>query len=131
MLQANELRIGNWVEWDGKYVKVETIDKDGVTTDAKPRYHGDWEVFRYADDINPIPLTPDILDTLFQYDRNEGWNLGGAFEIDNDLNLSFRHWEGDADRGGTEGHPIIKVKSVHQLQNICYSIFGTELNINL
>lgn len=57
-IKASDLRIGNWViTKDGKFIKVENVNDGGI--------NGEWDIewcVYHLEDIQPIPLTPSILD---------------------------------------------------------------------
>lgn len=53
MINSNELMLGNYVEVHGDFLKVELIAKDYLNCD-------DMEL--YYDEINPIPITEEILE---------------------------------------------------------------------
>lgn len=137
MTQANELRIGNLVQAIGRdgYCEVTGIRKqevkDGwyysvVVNDEKENH-------LLPDHLLPIPLTPDILEKC------------GFPEIKNDI-LPYWQWK-DKDGNCIEWHDdgsvlVAKVgecnhgfnmdknpvTSLHQLQNLYYSLTGQELN---
>ena len=76
-------------------------------------------------ELSPIPITPEILEKagfvyvsiIFKYSHKSE-----IFEVSvNGGEVYFRHNE----------YEITKMNYLHQLQNLFYSITGTELEINL
>jgi hypothetical protein len=98
MIQANELRVGNWVLWNGA---VDTVE-DGQQIDEL--------VF------DPIPLTPEILEKI-DWNGYVKLNIGSYFKIDDVGHLYYR-----SDYTG------INIDYLHQLQNLYFALTGTELN---
>ena len=117
----NELRIGNWIQWEDEsndMVQVKGIGetKDGgvVTTSKKER--------AYLFEFVGIPLTEEIL--LKAGFRILTW---GYVKISSE-NFSVRlnpitfNYE-------VSGNNPVEVKYVHQLQNLIYALTGEELII--
>lgn len=131
-MTANELRIGNWVNVEVRGKGLMPIPITDILSKPEEavnmigdRY--DYPIY-YTSELRPIELTPEILEaagweaakyysdsTSFKYGAFF-WNENGWFEIE----LS-------------EGHKILSmdIKYLHQLQNLFYSLTGTELEINL
>lgn len=129
MIQANELRIGNWVHWY-ETCKVTAIDTNGgnyisiVTNRGEHRIEIDIERFK------PIPLTPEILekagfviDYSWQIPKVQKDNF--VMYIDNSdgftLSANFGHIQ----------QLDVEIKYLHQLQNLYYCLTGKELEIKL
>lgn len=93
-------------------------------------------LFYGTEDLQPIPLTPEILDKC------------GFMEVENDI-LPYWQWMGE-DRNVIEWHEdgsiLIgkagecshgfntdehRITSLHQLQNLYYALTGEELNVKL
>lgn len=131
MIDAKELRIGNWV------IDRYTLSGDERFTQVVSLYHwkGNGSINASTDtDYYPIPLTTEIL-------------LGAGFEEKN-KNSWFPYWQiehtriivkytfkistmGEDEWRWIEGNVNIPFYYVHQLQNLYFCITGTELNINL
>ena len=122
-MQANELRIGNWVTLAGKNIRCDVKDIAGCKR---------MPVLRH-----PIPLTPEILEKCGFVRGTEtlgfknwyinycGFVLSNApddMESPKDFYLKQ-----DIDKP----HYICYVKCLHQLQNLYYALTGTELTITL
>lgn len=89
-MEAKELMLGNWVKWDNadNYFQIESINENA------------------CDEIEPIPLTPKILNNL-------GYGTI-TFEV------YAKQWFG-------ENYKEL-CKYVHQLQNIHFIVTGKVLN---
>lgn len=104
MIQSNELRIGNWVEFFGIRTKIKAIDED---LDASI--------------IDPIPLTEEILlkcgflnlPLLENHFYIKGMLIWKCEEM-------FMH-----DKTG------VQLKHIHQLQNLYFALTNQDLNVKL
>jgi hypothetical protein len=124
-MNAQELRIGNWVrlgksnrwsdKYSGEYVQV-TADCFGTSECGAI----------WIDDYSPTPLTPEILE-MAGFERNESpmgtWS-GGDHMIHEHDNGEFTFMPFCA-------YCPIRIEYVHQLQNLIFALTGTELNIKL
>ena len=123
MIQASELRIGNWAINYGKHVCIEADDI--VDCHHQP--------YSYE----PIQLTPEILEKAGFTERNNeeskfsGVELDvfytprGPFSFGIALYINCFWFKHQDDFLGVE------LKNVHQLQNLYFAITGEELQINL
>jgi len=126
MVKAQEIRIGNYFKTEiGLIGKVLSFHESKVTMKmphstsvihTKPQ-------FRPGLDIDPIPLTPEILEKA-------GWEkFAGVF--------SKNEWALREDAPGYEfNSPYwrtggISVQYVHQLQNLYFALTGQELEIKM
>lgn len=121
MIQANELRIGNWVNWKDEPVRVWGL-KEGVYVEGSdlPR----------EEEIEPIPLTPEILEKCGFEKRfifDDEYIFTDSFYIDENGRVFYTEWEGSDNRGGLENRYFTEVKHLHQLQNLYFVLIGTEL----
>ena len=126
MIQANELRIGNWYDDYGNYKQVTPNDILKA-----------WESERFW--MEPILLTPEILE-----------KCGFEFQhIGNYIRYSSEFTFIELDNDGDFYHVFIKQKDttdsnicdvvildcnvsyLHQLQNLYYALTQTELIVNL
>lgn len=127
-MNTKELRLGNLVVWPGvdkteiKYMRVGKLSGNEVDG---------WD----CDKIEPIPLTPEILEKAgFTTDENKvEFNIGLPLGNGSDL---FIEDEGDPYMScGIKSvdifHYFRDIRYVHQLQNLFFSLTGTELTINL
>jgi len=127
MITANELRIGNWVNFsnDGINFKVIDISSGGIGVKNL-----DEETWIELDQFSGIPLTPERLEKAgFVYDWDTyRLNIKGSGVID---------WSDDGSVGiGHHGDKFLfagngPCKYVHQLQNLYWCLCGQELEINL
>ena len=116
MIQANELRIGNWVYENSKPKKVHSVSNINAKNYSK---------------ISPIPLTPEILEKCGFFKFNNAWVLKSFIETDY-LKWHFSIWnqhDGIYTYNSAEFCP--ELTSVHQLQNLYFALTGEELKINL
>lgn len=110
-VKANELRIGNWVSSKDTAVQIEEITSETV------RYcYGEFTL----DFINPIPITKEGLlrfgfNLKVVYGSNF-WELGKILIIE-DENGEFEFAWG------------MKIKGIHQLQNLYFALIGRELKL--
>ena len=112
MLQANELRIGNYLQWNGKPFKVNTIFTSHVCSETQP-----------LQGYEPIPLTPEILEKCgFEYDTVT-YYIGNfmLLEGNNDYRVAIN----------SISKQFCDVKYLHELQNCYFMYKKEELEINL
>lgn len=119
MINANELRIGNYFFYKGEIINIGHIQKNfhSVLINGVGVYG--WGKFE------PIPLTPEILEKCgFEKDRS-------GFALPDKMSLSF-----SIDKDGQYNacwedrslHLPYRIKYLHQLQNLYFAITGEELN---
>ncbi len=121
MIQAEELRIGNWITTiiNDNWIKVDKISKQSV----KDGFFYLINEF-IQDHVHPIPLTPEILEGCgfkpegLQCDFSN--NEIDLDKTDNGFKVSFN--------GSMEG---VELKYLHQLQNLYFALTGKELEIKL
>lgn len=118
---ANELRIGNWIDSeDGKQQIVDVLC-DSINTKTHEGLPCDF--------IDPIPLTPEIL-LAFGFERLEDGD-GFYYELLSANGILFI--EGDK-KGFTEifldMDNSVRVRYLHQLQNLYFALTQTELTYN-
>jgi len=114
-MDEKELRIGNWITHPQNSNNYFQVNKD---------------TFQHPDLYRPIPITEEwLLKFGFELKKvmmggreYEGW-VNFSFHIDTNYieNTLFYHWMGDK----------IKLKHVHQLQNIYFALTNEELKIEL
>ena len=126
MIAANELRIGNWVMYDNRLFQIEAISRSlpCLNTDEFGIGVVDWN------NINPIPLTPEILEKCglkngnSELDRNVFYstnkhlaqfsvNISGSFGIYVGVFIALRS---------------VHLEYLHQLQNLYFALTNEELN---
>lgn len=145
MIQASELRIGNWVDFLSKEEDSGGNmcgTRDTMQVDINDISHS----VEYPDMYDPVPLTPDILEKCGFVLDQEYWEpfageakgklfetkMGPRLQImeDHKSGLFFRLIAG-GDSPDEYGWYDCEIKSLHQLQNLFFSLTGEELNINL
>ena len=120
MIQANELRIGNYIyDVHNRVANIVTIGNGTIRLSSK-NYH--YDSFNCSD-INPIPLTEDILLKC------------GKKELDLFIIGDYYYSKGSLLMSSyNDGEPDIflaKVDTLHHLQNIIFALTGEELNVEL
>lgn len=109
MIKTNELRIGNLIIEDGKQTE----------------FNGDF--YHWCDDImKPIPLTEEWLIKFgFSTTQWDNFNSHRLMVGDNDYTIVI-YSDGNCEVGDIV---TLKIKSVHQLQNLYFALTGEELTI--
>jgi hypothetical protein len=120
-MNANELRIGNWVLTPDGSVQITDIFNGGINlSDDKYEAYPDYSMDR----VSPIPLTPEILEAAGFKEDDEYFELGFmCLKYDG---LTFLPVNNET--GWATGRAI---NYVHQLQNLCFALCHEELTINL
>lgn len=120
MINTNELKRNNWINdtvgnkhENPGYKKVVSISENSINhwQDGKGLFGSLQDV-----DIDPIPLTPEILEKAgFEKMANTlDWSC-----YNEKIDHFFFH------------SPDSRIQTVHQLQNLYFALTGEELNINL
>ena len=136
-MKANELQIGDYVNYRGQIKKVTSLyDKGGSNEVGWSKKESVWV---NADNVEPIPLTPENLEkngfgVLDQGDgRKDVWT-GFGVDCEGDIEVEFRdnipiHLKID---GGFKGeyYTSANIKYVHQLQH-AFRLCGIEKTIEL
>ncbi len=129
MIQANELRIGNWVAANSPAMIVKEINQYEVGL-YMPNSEADL-FHEEIEKLEPIPLTEDILLKCGFEKEYFGNNLLGY--NNGDFNI-YRKPTGNNDLLPCFKENIasnVPIKYLHQLQNVHHSLTGKELTINL
>lgn len=127
MINANELRIGNWVKslipHGGDFVKFKRFDED-----LKIAFFYNELIGAYIEHIQPIPLTPEILEKC----GIKGLHTKKLHSI---FKLSPIKEGGYSVHVGTiyttitiQECKIQDIQHLHQLQNLYFALTGEELN---
>ncbi len=112
IMNANELRIGNLVNFENDVISVTS---------------GDINYFdENLDSFDPIPITPDLLLKCgFTKSRSHSldyfYDAGGLTIISLRLGKPFWH----------NNNALPEKKYLHELQNLIFALTGQELNIKL
>lgn len=114
-MDARELRIGNWV-------KVDDLPPEQVTLEmfaALQKYPHTISVFQ------PIPITEQILlDCGFEKDYSSYYEHPCK---DHEIRISFEYEKRFYWAIGSEYIIGKEIKFLHELQNVCFALTGTEL----
>lgn len=116
-MEANELRIGNWVGHENKAIQVHELP---FLIDTDESVDGYLINERWLTEHEPIPLTEEWLLKL-------GFEFSHHGEISNDNFIIEKYHDGYHYTGGEGvafGTPIVYV---HQLQNLYFALTGEEL----
>lgn len=127
MINANELRLGNWVMYDGKHCTVKSIF-GGTQNLIVGR--GGINPYAYVEKVDPIPLTPEMLDKMgFKSDFTYTGRITPKFiMIDNwYIEIFFEDGNYLAEINGAR----VIINSVHQLQNMVFALTGKEITFEL
>jgi hypothetical protein len=119
-MDAKQLRIGNfvWEDYGGVY-EVANLFREGYIDLSK---QGINATGRYdSESIKPIPITEDWL-------RNFGYELFGETYVIPDSGI-FIFFDKDLICSISGDFILPNIKYVHQFQNLCFSLFGKELNL--
>lgn len=132
-LQAQELRIGNWVKCFGESVQVDTISPNKVSY-HKIRHDSRIDGSSLIEDFEPIPLSPEILaqcgavlNNWYKWEVRAGNFSFTPLELSG-ASINKSYMIGLFFEGNFIG---VLVPHLHQLQNLFFALCGTELNINL
>lgn len=124
-MTANELRIGNWVlnASSKTPVQVDSICNKGISLFADCCVTGgELEVIYSFNDLEPIPLTEEILEKCgFEKDEPKGWYRKGFMDL----------FDGNPFHYASGNNLCPDILYLHQLQNLYFALTGEELNINL
>jgi hypothetical protein len=141
--QANasqELRLGNYLLYDGRVVIVSMLSIDireefekligfCYLDNLSNEYYGN--VGQTIDKLNPIPLTPEWLNR-FNIKFGEALGYGYPFGDNSNLYLTKRIFNAVecSIMITSDGEEVFShIKHVHQLQNIYFALTGKELEI--
>jgi hypothetical protein len=119
MIQANELRIGNFVLAKGEWIEIFSITEDGSGGYGYNSLQGGMPNFYSCD---PISLTPEILERCgLKNDDGYYHNEDYSFSIEERGNEYFYEYDG---RNIGKG-----CKYLHQLQNLYFALTSEELEV--
>jgi hypothetical protein len=136
MIKANELRLGNYFLLKGKPKKVKHIWPYGV---GIPTEEGDdWTQVLEIEDIEPIPLTREILEKA-RFEKNRDNDFIISMALDFHLSISFYPdgafpiliKDSEMYNGEAQMVPLNRLDYLHQLQNLYFALTGEELTLDL
>lgn len=114
MIKAKELRIGNWINTDGKPCRVTQLIGGVVATDDPGMWHN-------KDSYSPIPLNLELVQEC-------GFELREGTLFKTGCRLYIIAGELIYD---TLASKVTAIQYLHQLQNLYFALTGEELLINL
>lgn len=133
MIQANELRIKNLLEFNGAVMEVASIHCDNTIRFYNKEKTDTIGCFR-INECKPIPLTEQwLLEFGFTYN---GWNYDlGRFTFHaqgTDENGSFYNTEFYIMKNSTKELLLLsyQIDHVHQIQNLYFALTNQELTLN-
>lgn len=143
-MEVKELRIGNWVEFDGETMVIDGIMREGDFS-LNPlnefnvylrSINGETIIWAKAKKANPIHLTEERL-LKFGFEkwpkRNTfEWKDGDYRSIQIELNKTSCeiYLCGCYSATSQESFHVDAINFVHQLQNLFFALTGKELTIN-
>jgi hypothetical protein len=122
-MEANELRIGNWVKdkWLLSFFKVIKLGKFKVTYKGFQEFKCDYE------HLQLISLTEEILLKCGFVKKRISLTFNEFSFYNEDLENVYI----DLDQGQELSGISVKVKYLHQLQNLYFALTGRELQFKL
>lgn len=141
MINVQELRVGNWVDFTGNggYGKVISINGEAFQDNVYLECEESFEWAEYKN-LTPIPLTPEVLIAVrFMKDGFGSYNMDiEMFSCSlNQLSFSGDYLylrQGKSDKRHEDSLVVIwnkdlmKIFYLHQLQNLYFALTGQELN---
>tara|TARA_R110000782_G_scaffold116014_1_gene206037 strand:+ start:50 stop:412 length:363 start_codon:yes stop_codon:yes gene_type:complete len=119
MIQANELRLGNYVDAINKRHEEDYLEVESIADCSINIYFRQYN----TGDLKPIPLTEEWLFKLgFAQCDNEYWYEKGVLSMNLIGTVSIQG------RKFSEAIINSNAKHVHQLQNLYFTLTGEELS---
>lgn len=144
MIDPNELRIGNWYRLEGGKDYVLSLDNWMDILESYRNY--EYLKGTNIEWMSGVPITNEWLERLgFKYNTVKGI---ASFDDDSDPDGTTHYWEirhrsegyistitcvrwGDTGDIFFSNHNLrVNIHSVHQLQNLYFSLTGQELTVN-
>lgn len=133
MINANELRIGNWVSVHGNTQKITLISAGEIRTDWGYPENIFEETY-----IDPIPLTTEILEKA-GFESGGHYNQLWLYLPDRTISLVYRRDNKSISfvNDDSDNFPYVSrvelnhIQFLHQVQNLYFALTGEELPINL
>lgn len=129
MIKVNDVRVGNFfIEEGNGYVQWDWKDFANYVKDKRDGFELEHlgEIMVISDKIEPIPLTPEILEKArFNKVDNEKdevyyWYSKKLSLTEFKKRFKLAHYD----------NPVY-IKYLHQLQNLYFALTGEELEVNL
>lgn len=128
MINASELRIGNWVNvstphpyYGGGFKQVDEINEYGIG-----RTNGDSTMHDF-EELSGIPLSPDLLERSGFVKDGDQWHKQYR-EGRRAFSLTY---DGEVFTYQVSHAETLTVWDLHQLMNLFYALTGEELKITL
>lgn len=127
MIDNKEIRIGNWFQHNENWCYRSPAEIKPFIFQWEDR---DWyslsECTLSLDDIEPVPLTEDVLKRCGFHKHNNAWVQDDFKE--NNSKFYFSIWDVSGYYTYNSAEFTILIESLHQLSNLYYSLTGKELN---
>ena len=120
MIEAKELRIGNYVSYNDRTMEVHSFTTFNIVLSYGTAFHTEIK------NISPIPITKDWL-IKFGLELNV-WFEDGSFMVTKDGDWGFELHVQNAD--WTKTIAFAYFLYVHDFQNLIYALTKTELEIS-
>lgn len=130
MIDLKELRIGNLVSLNGRYIDVESISSAVINITGEDEEFGGFIGDSWRD-IEPIPLTPELL-VKCRFKKVEIDAYSDLFKRttkDFMFSVIYNYIQDKATFNSP--HFTQFIQHLHQLQNLYFSLTGEELQINV
>ncbi len=126
-MKAEELRIGNWVTWEGEACKLDGITRDFNDSpyDVEIEFSNGLFNREPIEDLKPIPLSEEWLIRFGFLLEDFNWYKNDS---DDSFYISFESDYGFYVGATTYGY-LKAILYVHQLQNLYFALTGKELTI--
>lgn len=131
MIDVKDLRVGDYVYLQNSKTPYK-ITEVGYSEIEYPRYEASGisteSVFRtYVDNLNPIPISEELLLRCGFSEENDNFyraDLGNIVFNQYGYYIQLKECSSETIR-------VIKITSLHKLQNIYFALTGKELEVNL
>jgi hypothetical protein len=121
-LKATELRIGNFVKFQGEIIEIDGIDKFNIHWG-----NGNFAPITINGFFQPIPLTEEWLEK-FGFEK-DGYNCEKTFYFEKN-GIIINNYDGYfLDNPNELVGKRLFIKHCHQLQNLYFCLCGEELTI--
>ena len=147
-MNANELRIGNLVEYDGLVLSVLGVSESDVEIQRPGGYASEWSEWVDLDDCKPIPLTEEWLLRMGFIDESDSkgeacmkikghgkyyaWEFILPYDPDymeGGVGFVIQQWQIGFENEVFDVQIPTIIYHVHQLQNLYFALTGEELEI--
>jgi hypothetical protein len=137
ILKPQDVRVGNWVQFDNEVIKVTDIFNGGINV-----CDDNYETYpiHYLQQLEPIPLTPEILEKAgFKKGYQKDWRRLNITPKGSNTKFCFvaciaegiDNWVDYTVDDVFATRRRTNIKHLHQLQNLYFALTGEELEIEL